>query len=166
VGDSRPTVTAMDGTDREWNGSVSPWTSAPRHRLANGLRCGVGAVSILGAGLAAGCNWQLGPDCTHTTLASLRVQPDSVTLIVGQQVALEAVGEWRGTRSDGTTCGRDGGPGDLTWQTNDSTVGRITLTYQYKANVEGVRVGQAAITATNFMNLEARAIVRVSGPAP
>jgi hypothetical protein len=126
-----------------------------------------GAAAVLAAGLVAGCGWE-SLDCIHTTLAALRVQPDSVTLLVGQQVALQAVGVYRGTMGEGgRDCVVDGGPGgSLTWRTSDSTVARITLINRDQANFEGRRAGRAEITVANGQDLQGPAVIHVSSPPP
>jgi hypothetical protein len=129
--------------------------------------CRAGAVAILAAGLTAGCTLDFS-DCVHTTLAALRVQPDSVTLLVGQQVALQVVGVYLGTKGEGgRECVVDGGPGgSLAWQTSDSTLARITLTYRDKANFEGVRAGRVDVTVDNGQDLQGHAVILVSAPPP
>ena len=152
---------------------MANWTRAQENELAlwrasrraRRVRYAVGALGVLAVGLMDGCHWELWP-CHHTTFVSLRVQPDSVAMTGGQQAALQAIGQYQGTTSAGDACTVDGGPGgSVTWQTSDSTVARVTYTNGGSANVQGVAVGRAEVSATNSLGTQGRSIVLVTVPA-
>jgi uncharacterized protein YjdB len=87
---------------------------------------------------------------TYQTLDSVTVSPKSVTIAVGEKVALEAILKWS---EDGDAIGWTRAYGLLLWESSDEAVASVTyddLLGFYGCEVTGVAPGTVTITYSAY----------------